>query len=74
MLLGTLGGSSLKNMLAGKGVNGYAFNRGGVGIIGVSYRSKGYSKTKIFNASVDLKLDYRNGLPQIFLEYKHMIH
>ena len=36
MLLGTLGGSSLKNMLAGKGANGYAFNRGGGGIIRVS--------------------------------------
>ena len=62
MLLGTLGGSSLKNMLAGKGANGYAFNRGGGGIIRVSYGSKGYSKAKIFNASVNLKFINRSGI------------
>ena len=60
MLLVTLGGSSLKNMVAGKGVNGYAFNRGGGGIIRVSYGSKGYSKAKIFDASINLKFINRS--------------
>ena len=62
MLLDTIGCSSLKNILAGKRVNGYAFNRGGGEIIRVIYGSKGYSKTKVFNASIDLKFINRCGI------------
>ena len=47
MLLGTLGASLLRNMLAGKGMN-----RSGEGIIRAGYGSKRFSikKKRIFNA------------------------
>ena len=55
MLLGTLGGSLLGNILAGKGINraGEGAKRQGQGIVRAGYENKKILKTRkiIFNAA-----------------------